>query len=271
LQRSYPDYEQQQIAVFAISYDSVEVLAAFTEKYGITYPLLSDVGSRVIRELGLLNDRVTEQHAAYGIAPSERPLGTPYPGLILLDENGTVTEKRFHQSYRERETGAGILEDAFHVESSAHGAEARFASEGVEVRAWLDSEDYRYFQRLYLTVEVDVEPGLHIYGAPIPEGYIPLSVTVDQIEGLEVGAPHMPAPHPFCIEGLDEQFVVYDGRVTVPVPLTFTKRDAGDLVLSVHVRYQACSTNDCLMPASCTLELPISAAAFVASATPAAQ
>ena len=80
---------------------------------------------------------------------------------------------------------------------------------------------------------------------------------------------HLPEPHPFRIECLDEQFVVYEGRVTGTVPVTFTKRDAGDLVLQVTVRYQACGANDCLMPVSASLALPVSAAAFVPSATPA--
>jgi DsbC/DsbD-like thiol-disulfide interchange protein len=140
----------------------------------------------------------------------------------------------------------------------------RSGSEGGAVRAWLDSATYRYFQRLRLSVELSIEAGLHVYGAPIPEGYIPLSVEIAPMEGLVAGAPDMPKPHPFRIEGLDEQFYVYEGKVFVTLPLTFTKRDAGDLVLQVTVRYQACSTNDCLMPASVTLELPVTAAAMVA-------
>jgi hypothetical protein len=267
LQRSYADFERQNIAVFAISYDSVAILATFAAKYGITYPLLSDEGSKVIRELGLFNERVYEQHAAYGVNPQDRHWGTPYPGTFLLDESGTVTEKRFYQSYRERETGAGLLADGFHAESSIHDSEVRSGSEGVSVRAWLDSTTYRYFQRLRLSVELTIEPGLHIYGSPIPEGYAPLSVEVAPIEGLEVREAVMPEPHPFQIEGLDEQFVVHEGSVLVTVPVTFAKRDAGDQVLQVSVRYQACSTSDCLMPASVSLELPVKAEAQVASAT----
>jgi AhpC/TSA family/Disulphide bond corrector protein DsbC len=265
LQRSHSDFDRQGIAVFAISYDSVAVLGAFAERNGITYPLLSDEGSTAIRELGLLNERVYEQHAAYGVKPQDRHMGTPYPGSFLLDETGIIVEKRFYQSYRERETGAGLLVDGFHGESSIHDSEVRGGGEGVSIRAWLDSATYRYFQRLLLSVELRIEPGLHVYGVPIPDGYIPLSIEVAPGDGIAAGVADLPEPHAFQIEGLEEQFVVYEGRVLVTLPVTFAKRDAGDQLLSVTVRYQACSTTDCLMPAVVSLELPVKSEIHVPS------
>jgi len=136
----------------------------------------------------------------------------------------------------------------------------------VRVRAWLDSESYRFFQRLWLTVELTVAPGLHIYGRPIPEGYTPLSVELAPLDGVVAGEPELPAAHPFRIEGLDEQFNVYEGTVRVSLPVTFAKRDAGDQTLQVTVRYQACSANDCLMPAGAALTLPVKAEALAAGA-----
>jgi len=49
LQGITKDLDARGIALFAISYDAVETLAAFAAKHGITYPLLADAGSRVIR------------------------------------------------------------------------------------------------------------------------------------------------------------------------------------------------------------------------------
>jgi hypothetical protein len=265
LQRSAADFGRQGIAIFAISCDAVSTLAAFAEKNGITYPLLSDEGSRVIAELGLLNKHVAEQNAVYGVQPSPRHQGIPYPGVFVLDEQGVVTDKRFYQSYRERETGAGLLRSVFDVETDVHGPVASFDAEGVSVHAWLDSDRYRYFQRLYLTVRLDIAPGLHVYGLPIPEGFNPLTIVVTPIDGLEVGPPEQPEPTPFRIEGMDEQFFVYTGSVTVRRPVTFTRRDAGDLMLQVEVRFQACSESDCLLPATAKFELPVAAAAPVPS------
>lgn len=263
MQRSLPDFERQGVAVFAISHDPVDVLAGFSSKHGITYPLLSDTGSRVIRELGLLNEHVDEHHAFYGIAKQEQHQDLPYPGAFLLDEQGRVTEKRFQSSYRERETGSGILEQGFHGKSSQRGAEAAAGSAGISVRASLDSDTYHFFQRLWLSVEIKIEPGLHLYGRPIPDGYFPLSIEVAPLDGVEVGAVRWPEPKPFRVPELDEQFFVYEGDVRVSLPVTFTRRDAGDQTLEIAIRYQACSTRECFAPNTVRLRLPVKAAALV--------
>jgi peroxiredoxin len=43
LQEAWRKLQNSGVAVFGISYDSVEVLAAFAEERGITYPPLSDL------------------------------------------------------------------------------------------------------------------------------------------------------------------------------------------------------------------------------------
>lgn len=66
LQRS-PQFASGEAARFAISFDLVAILQAFASRYGITYPLLSDEGSLVIRRLGLLNEQLEQQHAHCGV------------------------------------------------------------------------------------------------------------------------------------------------------------------------------------------------------------
>lgn len=238
------------------------MLAGFANKHGITYTLLSDEGSRVIHELGLFNEQVYEHHAVYGVPRQDHHWGVPYPGIFLLDEQGRVVQKRFQQSYRERETGPAILERGFGLPSSRHGAETTARSEGIEVCAYLDSETYRFFQRLWLTVELSIAPGLHVYGQPIPEGYIPLSIAVAPIEGLIVGEPEWPEPHPDQVEGLEEALFVYEEKVAVSLPLTFTQ-EGDDQTLQITVRYQACSATDCFLPSTTRLQLPVQAGDLV--------
>ncbi len=240
----------------------MDVLAGFAEKHGITYTLLSDEGSKAIRELGLFNEHVYEHHAVYGVPKQDRHWGVPYPGAFLLDEQGRVMQKRFQQSYREREMGGAILERGFGVESTLDRAEARAQSEGVAVRAYLDSTTYRFFQRLWLAIELTIDPGLHVYGHPIPKGYIPLSIAVAPIEGLVVGEPEFPRAHPYRVEGLDEELYVYEGKVRVSLPLTFTK-EGDDQAILVTLRYQACSATDCFLPSTIKLQLPLQAQELV--------
>ena len=54
------ELESSGIGFAAISYDSVEVLADFAQRRGITFPLLSDDDSAVITEFGILNTVAAE-------------------------------------------------------------------------------------------------------------------------------------------------------------------------------------------------------------------
>jgi peroxiredoxin len=87
----------------------------FAETHGIGFSLVSDEGSVVVRKLGLVNERVQDDHAVYGIARSARHVNLPYPGVFVLDETGTITHKRFHESYRERDTGAGLIAETLGI------------------------------------------------------------------------------------------------------------------------------------------------------------
>ena len=265
----WPALHADGVALFAISYDSVEILRAFAEKHGITFPLLSDEGSHVIRQLALLNERVQEDHAHYGIAANPRHVGLPYPGVFVLDERGVITQKRFHESYRERDTGAGLAAQTLGRLEVVNAGEVTRDDAAIRVRAWLDSPTYAFFQRLHLNVEVSVAPGFHVYGHPVPAGFVPLSVQVAPIDGVEIGAAEWPVPHPFKVDGLDEKFWVHEGTVRSSIPLTFSgSPGAGDHVIQVTVSYQACRDAECLMPTLISLPLPVKEVALVGRELP---
>ena len=61
LQARSEAFARANTKIFAVSYDPVGVLARFAEQHDISYTLLSDEGSRVITDLGLLNQHVAEQ------------------------------------------------------------------------------------------------------------------------------------------------------------------------------------------------------------------
>jgi hypothetical protein len=258
------------IALFAVSYDSVSVLREFATKHGVRYPLLSDEGSQVMQSLGLINERVQEDHAFYGIQPNPKHVNLPYPGVFVLDAAGTITHKRFHESYRVRDTGAGLIAETLGILDGGHGPEIAADGDTVGVRAWLDSATYCAFQQLRLTVELAIAPGFHVYGDPIPPGYVPLRVEVAPIEGLELRPMRWPSPHSFKVEGLDEEFRVHEGTVRGSLPFAFTAPPgAGDQVIRATVRYQACNASTCLAPAAVLVEMPVREAALVGRALPA--
>lgn len=230
-------------ALFAVSYDPVDALAAFAARHGITYPLLSDEGSRVIRALGLLDERA-EPHR-FGIA---------YPGTFTLDEHGRVAAKHFEQSHRVRPAPASVLE-RLPAGAGTPAVAAATERDGVRVTAWLGQATYRPWQLLHLHVTLDVAAGLHVHGAPVPDGYTALAVELSG-DGVEAGPASLPVPHPFRVMGLDEAFLVHEEWVEAVVPFHVTQlRET--LEVGVRVSFQVCSETLCHPPQEIRLTLPL--------------
>jgi peroxiredoxin len=99
LQEELKDLGEKKIRLVGLSYDPVEVLGRFANDSKITFPLLSDPESRTIRRFGLLNQEA-----------EGRTEGIPYPGIMILDREGTIRSKLFHDGYRDRHTAADVLE-----------------------------------------------------------------------------------------------------------------------------------------------------------------
>ena len=251
------------VALYALSYDSVETLAAFSAKYGITYPLLSDDGSHVIQRLGMLDDDLDRHHAEFGRGVRDDQRGVAYPAVFLLDRNGVVLQKRTHRNYRIRDTGTGLLEAIFSMPAPAPVPTGIVHGEAVEVRGSLDSSTYRPYQQVQLTVELSIRDGWHVYTTPIPEGYEPLRIEVAPFDGLAVGQPVWPQGRRFKLSGIDEEFYVLDGTINARTPLTLSvAAGSGALRISATIRYQACSETTCLAPASAQVDLQISESPF---------
>ena len=258
-----------------MSYDQVEVLHTFATEWGVSYDLLSDEGSEVIRRLGLLNAHVEAQQAFYGRGVDERHVGLPYPGTFVLDEDGVVEQRLFDQSYRPRPS-AGYL---FRAASGVPPEPARSATstEGpVEVTAWLDSSYFRPLELREVHVELRVAEPWHVYTDPIPDGFTALRVEVGADAAIATGQADLPAGRPFTVEGLPEQFHVVDGSVRVSVPFQLPGAgldldgrplpEPGDprpVALDVEVAHQACSDVECLPPAVQRLRLEIDEGANV--------
>ena len=154
--------------------------------------LLSDEGSHVMRRLGLLNERVQEDHAAYGIKPDPRHTNLPYPGVFVLDEAGVIVAKRFHESYRERDTGAALLAQTLRVLEPRPPRAADFPGPSIVVGAWLDSPTYSFFQRMHLNLELRLAPGFRIGSPGASHGIAPLTVQVAETPGVVAGVAEWP-------------------------------------------------------------------------------
>lgn len=101
LQKHLMEIEGAGVQLVAISYDSPETNAKAARKLGLTFPLLSDPGSKVIDAYGIRNMEATGKAA-----------GIPHPTLFLLDSQGIIRVKLMRDGYRERPEPAEIVAGA---------------------------------------------------------------------------------------------------------------------------------------------------------------
>jgi peroxiredoxin len=245
LQRRIADFEAAGVAVFAISPDPPEALTSFAAEQGITYPLLSDKGSEVIRRFGVLNTL---------IEPGEDYYGIPFPGIFVADSHAVVTAKFFRRYYRERETAETVLHDGLHlpIDMSSNPS----ASDDATVSAVVGAAALAFRQRANVYVRIALEPGMHVNGAEVPDGFVPTAVKVTSSENVGIDDPVYPPTRMHRIVGQGE-VPVFEGDVEIIVPLV-SKVDTGTAIpLEVTVEYQACTESECLIPRTRHLRLEV--------------
>lgn len=258
LQKVQPELERRGIGLVGVSYDAPDVLHAFASEKHIRFPLLADVGSRVITELGLLDRDLEAHHAGFGVPTQEHQLGVAYPAVFVVDEDGRVADKRIRENYRAREGSLKLVEAAFNVAVPPTGSSHAASTDHVAVDVVADADEYRRWQEMRLHVRFDVEPGWHVYGQPIPSGYMPITIAVDAVPDVTVGPAESPPARPFRVEGLDEEFHVHEGRFDVHVPIAVkVPPGTGRVQLGVTVRCQACSDAECLPPVSMRFDVAL--------------
>lgn len=242
------------VAVYAISYDPADVLAAFALKRGVTFPLLSDVGSVVIRRLGLLNDHLDQQHAYFGVETTDRHRGIPHPGMFLLDEDGVVQDKVFEQQHRTRLSAPAMVETLLRGPSTRPTTSALAESDGVRVAVSVNQDFYRPYQKLLLTVRITIPQGTHVYAEPSSDGLTGLNCVIEPVEGLDAGTLELPPSS--TIDAAGEPLDGYEGDVAGRIWFAINKFQ-GDVTLHIGVRYQACTDFLCYPPAGLRIPLEL--------------
>ena len=252
LQEHVDAFAAAGVRVIAVSPEPGDVIARFTERYGVTFPVLSDAGSAVINQYGIRNTDVPEDHRLYGM---------PFPGAYLTDAEGRIAQKHFNTNYRVRESAEMVIRGDLGEWYDLDGYPA--AEGGAAVSASLGSRELKPFQRVDLLVRIDLPAGQHAYGEPVPDGLVATSVTVTGPEELRVDAPIMPATHPLFVEGVGAELQVFEGDIHIRVPISYRNAEApdgGDSVpIGIEVRYQACDELVCFLPVEerLTLDAPL--------------
>jgi hypothetical protein len=146
--------------VYVVSYDPAPALASFADRYDITYDLLSDAGSAVIRRFGILNTIIDP-----GDQRAWPYYGVPYPGTYVVDESGVVTEKFFNRHYATRTSATTILDKALgRAVARPESPDATRSARQAEIAAFFAGKDMKLEVANTLHVRIELADGLHVYG-----------------------------------------------------------------------------------------------------------
>jgi len=249
LERDLNGIRKEGLGLAAVSYDSVAVLKDFADRRHITFPLLSDSDSKIIRAFGILNETVPTGSAFSGI---------PYPGTFILDRQAKVVSKYFEEDYRERVSASDILSRDFGQTGDA--APGVVENKHLRMRSTASTLVALPGHRISLILDIDLKPNMHVY-APGVKGYIPIDWTLDP-GGAKPLAFSYPASRMMHLKAIGETVPVYRDHVRIQREITFSAEDqlkplvtaAGELVLRGSFRYQACDDRECYIPMTVPLE-----------------
>lgn len=229
----------------AISYDAPATLKAFATSRGITFPLVSDRGSAIIKAYGLLNTTVEAGTSSYGI---------PFPGTFIVDRRGVVQTRHFEAAYQERNTVASIL---VAQGTAPSGPVATTQTAHLTVAAGVSDSVVAPGERVSLVFEVTPKPGMHVY-APGKHTYQVVRVTLEPQAWLRTHPAEYPRAEIYHFKPLDERVEVYQAPFRLVQDVTILATPAAQKLLAAmstvtirgRLEYQACDDKLCYSPQS---------------------
>jgi|CXWL01.1.fsa_nt_gi peroxiredoxin len=252
IQGRVDELRRSGLGVAVITYDPVAVLADFARRRQVSFPLLSDKGSAVIKRYGILNTIVD---------PKNENFGYPFPGTFMLDARGVVTSRFFEQAYQERSTVASVL---VRLGGRLTLPATTVTSPQMTITSYVT--DQTVAPGTHFSVVLDITPGpkMHVYAPGVSGGYRPIGLSLDLPSGVSASSAQYPPSETYVFEPLNERVQVYQKpfRIVQDVVVAATPAAAAALgkqvTLTGTLRYQACDDKICFSPQAVPLTWTVS-------------
>ncbi len=279
LQSRLEELRAQGLGVAAISYDSEAVLADFSQRRGITFPLLSDDDSSIITDFGILNTVAAEgvgenrdnpdvvaDVAKYVSVFGANPMivGTPYPGTFMVDRDGRVTSRFFEEFYRERNTTANVMLKLGAGLSPIAAIEGETAH--LKLTAYPSDPNVTVGTRFSIAVDIEPNPDIHVY-APGAEtmGYRVVALNLNPVPHVRFEPVEFPGSEIYHFVPLDERVPVYMRPFTLMQEAVVSGGEEAEaalaqldaMTISGTLDYQACDDELCFEPVSVPLSFTL--------------
>ena len=242
------------LGVCAISYDSREVLADFARRKKISYPLLSDPDSEIIRRFGILNTSVPKEDSGFGI---------PHPGLFRVDATGRVQSKFFEDTYNHRYALGTVFTRLFGSPLRTH--ETVVENDYLVLKSFSTSDSASMGNRLSLILDLSLKDKIHVY-APSVEGYHPVELKISDSPAFTVTPSSYPQAKILYLPAVGESVPVYEGKVRLLQDIILTSNTkkleaslnaASELIVEGTLSFQACDDRVCYLPTTVPLKWAI--------------
>ena len=262
------------IGLAAISYDPVEVLALFASQHGIAFPLLSDVGSVVIKRFEILNpvpgwalgpekddpevqSDVRKYVSVFRV--NRNMVGIAFPGTFIVDAEGRVKERFFEDFYIERNTASNLLIKLGGKRDAAVPG-TKISSAHLEITTYPSSAAIAPGDRFSVVTDVEPYARIHVY-APGAKGYRVIALHIETNPQVRVLAPQYPPSEDYFFKPLNEHVPVFQKpfRLVQELVLEGTPeaqaalRGKDSVIVRGSLEYQACNDKECYNPVSMPL------------------
>jgi peroxiredoxin len=274
LQQDIAELDSRGIKLVTISYDSPEVLAAFTENQGITFTMLSDPDSSMIERFDLLNpvpewavgeDAETEevQQAAFTyvsvVNPNERMVGIAFPGTLILDTDGVVVERYFEDFYIERNTISSVLLDLGNDLDPVEATEVSMPQ--LDLTTFPSNPALAPGNRFRIVLEIEPGTDMHIYAPGASDDYTSIRLEMAPHPWVRLLPMELPESGEYYFEPLDDTQPVYEEPFTLlqeailegSLEAQAALRGQESITLEGTLHFQACDASICYIPSAVPL------------------
>lgn len=266
------ELQAKGLGLATISYDPPEILAAFSKQRGITFPMLSDVGSATIKRYGVLNTVAMELAGPNAkdpaladdlktyvsvVGPNARMAGIAFPGTFILDRSGRVKSRFFEAFYIDRNTSSSIL---MRAGIGAPVTGTKVSTEHLDVTTYPSDSALAPGNRVTLAFDIVPHRGIHVY-APGASSYRVIAVNVESQPQIHALSPTYPPSQTYNFKPLNERVPVYQKPFTLLQEIVLDGTPQAQAALrgkdSITVKgaldYQACDDTICFNPESVPL------------------
>lgn len=239
------------LGLAAISSDSPEALRRFADETRISFTLLADPGSRIIREFNVLDASVLPGSPAYGVA---------YHGSYIVNEAGVIESKLFDVERSVGHSSGVVVTNLFGSPLNTH--EKVVKHDLLRLRYYASSNSASAGDQVNLTIDVLLNDEVHVY-PPGAGNYIPVSWELQSSPMFASQPVDYPLPKMLILPSAQEKVPIYEGtfRISRAITINPNRREnlravdsQGNIVIRGTFRFQACDEEMCFLPRSVPLE-----------------